>query len=208
MTRVRVLLVDDHEVVRRGLRRMLELEESVEVVGDCANAEEAFLQLEMLSPDIVLMDIKMPGTNGIQATRLLKERQPACKIIMLTLYGEYVTEAIEAGVEGYLLKDVKRDELVRAIRAVQEDRAPFSPFSRKSFAELTTLIRHAERSYLSERELAILRLIASGATTRKIATKLLFSEATIRRDVQRIFNKLGVRNRPEAAAEAYKRRFI
>jgi len=208
MTRVRVLLVDDHEIVRRGLRRMLELEESVEVVGDCANAQEAFSLFETFSPDVVLMDIKMPGTDGIRATRLLKEKQPACKIIMLTLYGEYITEAIEAGAEGYLLKDVKRDELVRAIRTVQQDRAPFSPWSRESLAELAALIRDAERSYLSERESAILRLVASGATTREIAHELLFSEATIRRDVKRILEKLGVRNRPEAAAEAYKRRLI
>jgi len=208
MTRVRVLLVDDHEIVRRGLRRMLELEEGVEVVGDCANAEEAFSRFETFSPDVVLMDIKMPGTNGIQATRLLKEKQPACRIIMLTLYGEYLTEAIEAGAEGYLLKDVKRDELVRAIRAVQQDRAPFSPFSLESLAELATLIKDAGRSCFTERESAILRLIASGATTRQIAGELLFSEATVKRDVERILDKLGVRNRPEAAAEAYRRRLI
>jgi len=208
MPGVRVLLVDDHEIVRRGLRRMLELEEGVEVVGDCANAEEAFSRFEAFSPDVVLMDIKMPGTNGIQATRLLKEKQPACRIIMLTLYGEYLTEAIEAGAEGYLLKDVKRDELVRAIRAVRQDRVPLSPFSRESLNELAALIRYAARSSFSEREATILRLVASGATTREIARELLFSEATVKRDIERILDKLGVRNRPEAAAEAYRRRLI
>lgn len=208
MTGVRVLLVDDHEIVRRGLRRMLELEEGVEVVGDCASAEEAFSRCEAFSPDVVLMDIKMPGTNGIQAIRLLKEKQPACRIIMLTLYGEYLTEAIEAGAEGYLLKDVKRDELVRAIRAVRQDRVPLSPFSRESLTELAALIRYAARSSFSERESAILRLIARGATTREIARELLFSEATVKRDIEHILDKLGVRNRPEAAAEAYRRRLI
>jgi DNA-binding NarL/FixJ family response regulator len=119
---IKILLVDDHEIVRRGLRRMLELEKDIKVIGDCANAEDAFSQVEKLSPDIVLMDIKMPETNGITATRTLKERKPACKIIMLTLYDEYVAESIEAGADGYLLKDAKFAELTQAIRQVYESK--------------------------------------------------------------------------------------
>jgi DNA-binding NarL/FixJ family response regulator len=119
---IKILLVDDHEIVRRGLRRMLELEKDIKVVGDCANAEEAFSQVERLSPDIVLMDIKMPETNGITATRTLKERKPACKIIILTLYDEYVAEGIEAGADGYLLKDTRFAELTQAIRQVYESK--------------------------------------------------------------------------------------
>ena len=117
---IRVLLVDDHEIIRRGLRRVLELEKDIRVVGDCANAEEAFSQVEKLSPDIILMDIKMPETNGVAATRRLKEKQPACKIIMLTLYDEYIAESIEAGADGYLLKDIKYAELTQAIKQVYE----------------------------------------------------------------------------------------
>lgn len=119
---IKVLLVDDHEIVRRGLRRMLELEKDIKVIGDCANAEEAFSQVEKLSPDVVLMDVKMPETNGIAATRALKERKSACKIIILTLYDEYVTEGIEAGADGYLLKDAKFAELTQAIRQVYENK--------------------------------------------------------------------------------------
>lgn len=119
---IKVLLVDDHEIIRRGLRRMLEMEKDIKVIGDCANAEEAFSQVERLSPDIVLMDIKMPETNGITATRALKERKPACKIIILTLYDDYVAEGIEAGADGYLLKDAKFAELIQAIRQVYEDK--------------------------------------------------------------------------------------
>ena len=119
---IRIMLVDDHEIVRRGLRRMLELEKDIKVIGDCANAEEAFSQVERLSPDIVLMDIKMPETNGIAATQVLKERKPACKIIMLTLYDDYVAEGIEAGADGYLLKDAKFAELTQAIRQVYESK--------------------------------------------------------------------------------------
>jgi len=208
MPAIRVLLVDDHQIIREGLRRMLELEDDIEVVGEAGTVEDALTQAELFSPDIVLMDIKMPERDGIEATRRMKEKQPACNIIMLTLYEEYIAEAIEAGAVGYLLKDVKRDELVRAIRAVQRGRAPLSPLSREFFTEFATLVRGAERSYLSERELAILQLVANGATTKEIGDQLFLSEATVKRDVQRIFDKLGVRNRSEAVAEAYKRKLV
>jgi len=121
---IRIVLVDDHEIVRRGLRRMLELEKDIKVVADCANANEAFSQVEKLSPDIILMDIKMPEVNGVEATRVLKEKKPACKIIMLTLYDEYIVQSIEAGADGYLLKDARCTELTQAIRQVYQSRRP------------------------------------------------------------------------------------
>ncbi len=207
MATIRVLIVDDHQVVREGLQHMLKLEEDIQVVGEATNMEEALTQAELLSPDIVLMDIKMPERDGVETTRKLKERQPACKVIMLTLYEEYLAQAIEAGAEGYLLKDIKREELVSAIRAVQQGRTPLSPLSRESLTEFATLIS-AGRSYLTERELAILRLIANGATTNEIGAQLFLSQATIKRDTRRIFDKLGVHNRSEAVAEAYKRKLI
>ncbi len=116
---IRILLVDDHQVVREGLQRMLEQEEDMEVVGQSGNAEEALLQLEVFSPNIVLMDIKMPEVDGIELTRQVKEKQP-CNVIMLTLYDEYLAEAFEAGAAGYLLKDTKRAELTQAIRQVHQ----------------------------------------------------------------------------------------
>ena len=118
MKEIRVLPVDDHEIVRRGIRVMLEQEEDMEIVGQSADGFEALCQVEMLSPNIILMDIKMPGVDGIELTRQLKEKQPFCSVIMLTLYDEYLTEAIEAGAVGYLLKDAKRTELTQAIRQV------------------------------------------------------------------------------------------
>ena len=145
MSDIRVLMVDDHQVVREGLRRMLDLEHDIEVVGEAANFEEALAQIELSSPDIVLMDIKMPGKDGIETTRLVKEKQPNCKVIMLTLYEDYLVQAIEAGAEGYLLKDVKREELVQAIRAVQQGKTPLSPLSRESLAELTASIKGTGR---------------------------------------------------------------
>ena len=206
MDTIRILLVDDHQVVREGLRRMLELEADMTVVGEAANAKEALTQAESLSPEIVLMDIKMAGVDGIELTRQVKAKQPSCNVIMLTLYDEYLPEAIEAGAVGYLLKDVKRDELVRAIRAVHQGRSPLNlSLSRDRLTELVTV---TESQQLSERELAILRLIAEGVTTKEIASQLFLSEASVKRGVHLIFEKLGVRNRSEAVSEAYKRKLI
>ena len=206
---IRILLVDDHQVVREGLRRMLELEEDTEVVGEASNVDEALEQADRLNPDIVLMDIEMPGKDGVEATRLLKEKQATCEVIMLTLYEEYLVQAIEAGAAGYLLKDVKRDELVRAIRAAHEGRSPLNiSISRGLFNEFATSIKGSDQSYLTERELVILRLIANGTTTKEIGKQLFLSEATVKREVRHILEKFGVRNRSEAVAEAYKRKLV
>ena len=209
MDTIRILLVDDHQVVRDGLRHMLELEADMEVVGEAADAKEAFTQVELLSPEVILMDIKMPGVDGIELTRQLKEKQPSCSIIMLTLYDEYLVEAIKAGAAGYLLKDIKRDELTRAIRAVYDGRSLLNlSLNRDRLAELVAPPESKQRVCLSERELAILRLIADGVITKEIANQLFLSQASIKRSVRLIFEKLGVRNRSEAVSEAYKRRLI
>jgi len=209
MDTIRILLVDDHQVVREGLRHMLELEEDMEVVGEAADAKEALTQVELLSPEVILMDIKMPGVDGIELTRQLKEKQPACNVIMLTLYDEYLAQAIEAGAVGYLLKDIKREELIRAIRAVHQGRSPLDlSLSRDRLAELAAPAESKQRLYLSERELAILRLIADGVVTKEIANQLFLSQASVKRSVGLIFEKLGVHNRSEAISEAYKRSLI
>ena len=209
MDTIRVLLVDDHQVVREGLRRMLELEADIEVVGEASDAKEALTQSELFSPEVILMDIKMPGVDGIELTRQLKEKQPSCNVIMLTLYDEYLTEAIEAGAVGYLLKDVKREELVRAIRAVHQGRSPLNlSLSRDQLAEFAAPVESQQRASLSERELAILQMIADGVTTKEMANQLFLSQASVKRSVRLIFEKLGVHNRSEAVSEAYKRRLI
>jgi len=115
---IRILLVDDHLLVREGVKSVLDQEEDMHVVGQAANSEETLSQLEKLDPDIVLMDIKMSGMDGIELTRLVKQRKPSCKVIMLTLYDQYVAEAMRAGATGYLLKDVGAKELVQTIRYV------------------------------------------------------------------------------------------
>ena len=123
---IRVLVVDDHQVVREGLQHLLGQEEDIEIVGQGANSKEALSQVDTLSPNIVLMDIKMPEVDGIKLTRQVKQKQPSCNVIMLTLYDEYLTEAIEAGAKGYLLKDIKREELAEAIRQVHRGKLVIS----------------------------------------------------------------------------------
>ncbi|MFC1860387.1 response regulator [Chloroflexota bacterium] len=209
METIRILVVDDHQVVREGLRHMLEIEADIEVVGEASDAKEALTQVEALAPEIILLDIKMPGASGVELTRQLKEKQPSCNVIMLTLYDEYLAEAIEAGAVGYLLKDVKREELTRAIRTVHQGRSPLSlSLSRNQLAELTASADSKQQFSLSERELDILRMIANGVTTKEIADQLFLSPASVKRSVRLIFEKLGVRNRSEAVSEAYKRRLI
>lgn len=123
---IQILLVDDHQVVRDGLQHMLSQEQDMEVVGQGANGEEAISQVEKLSPNIVLMDIKMPGVDGIELTRQVKQKRPFCNVIMLTLYDQYLMQAIEAGAKGYLLKDIQRDELAQAIRQVHQGKVVIS----------------------------------------------------------------------------------
>ncbi len=155
------------------------------------------------------MDIKMPGVDGIELTRQLKEKQPSCNIIMLTLYDEYLTEAIEAVAVGYLLKDVKREELIKAIRAVHQGRSPLNlSLSRDQLAEFAAPVESKQRAYLSERELAILRMIADGVTTKEIANQLFLSQASVKRSVRLTLEKLDAHNRSEAVSEAYKRNLI
>ena len=209
MDTIRILLVDDHQVVREGLRHMLELEADLKVVGEAADAREALMQAESLSPNVVLMDIKMPGGDGIELTKEVKQKCPSCNIIMLTLYDEYLPQALEAGAVGYLLKDIKREELIRAVRAAYQGRSPLNlSLSQDHLAELLPTTESQQSVQLSEREHSILRLIADGATTYNIASQLFLSEASVKRSVRIILEKLSVHNRSEAVSEAYKRRLI
>ncbi len=208
MSSIRILLVDDHQVVREGLRHMLKLEEDIEVVGEAGDAKEALAQAETLLPEVILMDIKMPGVDGIELTRQLKEKLPCCNVIMLTLYEEYLSQAIEAGATGYLLKDIKRDELIKAIRAAHQGRSPINMTLSQDQLVKFAVPEVGSKQQLSERELAILRRIADGVTTKEIANEFFLSQTSVKRSVRLIFDKLGVRNRSEAVSEAYKRKLI
>jgi len=205
-----VLIIDDHQLVREGLKRMLELGEDIRVVGEAANGENGITQAERLLPDVVLMDIKMPGMDGIAATRRLKEKMPDVNIIMLTLYdGEYVKQAVEAGASGYILKDANREQLIQAIHDAYKGYSPLTPsISREVVTELANLSRANRDSLLSERQREILRLSAAGLVRREVAAKLYVSEATVKKELSHIFDELGVSDQAQAVSEAMKRRLI
>ena len=209
MDTIRILLVDDHQVVREGIRRMLEIEPDLKVVGEASGALEALAQAEALNPEVILMDIKMPGVDGISLTREIKKKFPDINIIMMTLYDEYLTQAIEAGARGYLLKDIHRDELLKAIHAVHEGRSPFNlSLSQERLADLAISPENRQINELVQRELAMLRMIANGVTTREVAKELFLSEASVKRSLRIIFEKLGAHNRSEAISQAYKRKLL
>ena len=210
MPAIRVLLVDDHQVVREGLKRMLELDKDIEVVGEAVSGEDGITQAERLSPDIILMDIKMPDMDGIAATRQLKQKMADVKVIMLTLYdSEYVPQAIEAGASGYILKDAKQEQLIQAIRDAYKGYSPLAPsLTRQVLTELANLSRASRDSLLSERQCEILRLVAAGLTGKNIGAGLFISEPTVKKELARIFDKLGVNDRAHAVSEAMKRKLI
>jgi DNA-binding NarL/FixJ family response regulator len=207
---IKVLLVDDHQLVREGLKRMLELDKGIDIVGEAPSGEEAIVQAQQLSPDIILMDVKMPGMGGIEAIRQLKAIEPSVKIIVLTVYqDQYLAQAVEAGAIGYLLKDISREELTQAIRIAHRGQSPLAPsVAGTLIANYGRLTKASQASVLSPRQLEILRLIASGATNKAIASKLFLSEATIKRETQAIFAKLGVADRAHAVSEGHKRELL
>ena len=204
---IRIMMVDDHQVVREGLGRMLELEPDMKVVAEASNADEAIRQVRVVDPDVIIMDIQMPGMDGIELTRRLTKDRPELKILVLTLYEDYLPEAIAAGAVGYLRKDLGRWELAQAIRTASEGRAPLYLNLEKD--SLMKII-HPEggRKVFSERESSIMRCVAGGALGKEIAEQLAISETTVRRTLREVFDKLGVRNRAQAVYEAQKRHLI
>ena len=202
MAKIRVFVVDDHPVVCDGIRHMLEVEDDIEVVGEAYSGEEAIVRIPPLSPDIVLMDVRLPGMDGIEAVHHLKRVQPSIDIIVLTSYGnEYLAQAVEAGATGYLLKRVGRDELIRAIRVTYEGESIIDPsLSRELFTEFASLRRQSviSGSPLSPREVEILGHVAQGKSNKQIALILGISEITIRNRLSSIMNKLGASDRTHA----------
>jgi len=207
---IRVMLVDDQQLVREGLRRMLELDEDIDVVGEAKSGEEAILKADEWDPDIILMDVRMPGMGGIEATRQLKAKECRANIIILTVYEDkYLAQAAEAGAVGYLLKDIGREELARSIKLAYEGQSPLAPsITRTLFTQFGNVAQLSRNTLLTPRQLDILRLIAAGVTNREIAGKLCVSEATIKRETNTIFAKLEAVDRTQAVAEAYRRNLL
>lgn len=184
---------------------MLELEPDMQIVAEASDGEQALNLAISLSPDIVITDIKMPRTDGIELLGKLRERKPECRVIVLTFYETYLRAAVEAGAAAYLQKDVQRERLVQAIRSVREGRFPIHlSVETSQVAEVAGL---AKLTY-SQRELATLRLVAAGMSTREVATQLSVSEATVKRTLRGLFDKLGSRSRAEAVAVAVKRNLL
>lgn len=201
---ITVLIVDDHPVVRDGLRGMLAGEEGFEVVGEAADGAEALALANRLDPQVILMDLRMPGLDGVGAIRRLRARDPRVRVLVLTTFDtdSDVLPAIQAGATGYLLKDTPREELFRAVRAAARGDAVLSP----SVANrLMGQMRAPEQEALSQRELEVLTLVAKGATNREVAAKLFISEATVKTHLVHAFAKLGVSDRAAAVAVALQR---
>ncbi len=207
---IKVLIVDDHQVVREGLRRIVQLDNEVEVVGEAGNGEEAITKAVALSPDVIIMDLKMPGMDGIMATREIKQRLPKTSILVLTLYAEdFIRQAIEAGASGYLLKDSDCEQITEAIHQVYSGLSPIAPsLTRALIAEFAELSRDDRFLILTKRQIEVLKLIADGVNSKEIGSRLFISESTIKREIRHIFNKLGVNDRSHAVSQALKRQLI
>jgi NarL family two-component system response regulator YdfI len=201
---IRVLIVDDHLVVREGLRAILEAASDLALVGEAADGAEAVQLAAELSPDVVLMDLRMPNVDGIEAIRQIKARCPDVEIVILTTYDddEYIVRGLRAGARGYLLKDTGRQVLFEAIRAAARGESLLpSAVVEKVVARLTEP-QPVETARLSDREREVLGLLAEGAANKEIAARLHITERTVKAHVASIFNKLGVNSRAEAVAVA------
>jgi len=205
MSNINVLLAEDHVITRQGIRRLLEDEKGVTVIGEASDGEEAVQMATDLKPDIIIMDIAMPKLNGIEATRQIKLISPRTAVLILSAYDddEYVFALLKVGAAGYLLKNISGDELTRAIRAVYKGEPVLDPIvARKvmNYFKLPGKARGLERpsEHLSNRETDILKLAAKGMTNKDIADKLHLSNRTVEGHLRTIFNKLGVGSRTEA----------
>ena len=204
---IRLLIVDDHPVVRDGLRGMFSADPRFEVAGEAGDGAEAIAAAAKLRPDVILMDLRMPGTDGVTAIRKLAKLGVAAHVLVLTTYdtdGD-VLAAIEAGATGYLLKDAPREELFRAVEAAAKGQAVLSP---AVATRLMGQIRQPASEPLSQRELEVLELIARGSTNREAAKQLFISEATVKTHLLHVYAKLGVNDRAAAVATAFSRGYL
>ena len=214
---IRVLIVDDHALFRRGLQMVLEGEADIDVVGEASDGHEAIERAEATTPDVVLMDVRMPKRSGIEATRTIKDTLPSTKILMLTISDEEADlyEAIKAGASGYLLKEISIEEVASAVRQVQAGQALISPsMASKLLNEFAAMVkRRDERTQvpgprLTERELEVLKLVAKGMNNRDIGSELFISENTVKNHVRNILEKLHLHSRMEAVVYAVREKLL
>jgi len=211
---IRLLIVDDHEMVREGLKAMLVAEPDFAIVGEAATAGQAFTLIEQLHPDVILLDIRLPDMSGIEVCRRVTEQYPNSAVIILTTFTDeaLVAQCVQAGARGYIVKDIERFDLKRSIRAVARGEAAID--TKAAVAVLAQLRRTQMASSepapeaLSPQQIVILRLVAQGLSSREIATQLYLSENTVKGYVQEILHRLGVKNRTEAVMVAVKQGWL
>ena len=201
---IRILIVDDHPVVRDGIKGLFTGDPDFEVVGEAADGREAVARTEVFHPDVVLMDLRMPVLDGVQATKEIVDRNLGAHVLILTTFDTEsdVLPAIEAGATGYLLKDTPRDEVRRAVQAAARGESVLSPPIAR---QLLGQVRRPARDTLSAREMEILVMVARGATNKRAAAELFISEATVKTHLLHIYDKLGVNDRAAAVAAAYEK---
>lgn len=216
---IRLVLADDHAVVRSGTRELLEQEPDLKIVGEASNGEEAVRLAYELQPDVMVMDVRMPKMSGVEATRRIKAESPQVRVLVLTAHDddEYVFALLQAGANGYLLKTAEIEELVRAIRTVAAGQSALAPevtgkvvaqfASGKSLPDVLT-DTHADYDGLTERELGILKLVGRGLSNKQIGKELYISDRTVQAHLSNIFSKLGVNSRTEAVMHAVRKGWI
>jgi DNA-binding NarL/FixJ family response regulator len=207
---ITVLIVDDHAVVRRGLVALLETAHDIEVVGEAADGFEAVIQARDLCPDVILMDLSMPGSDGVRATRDVLADNPEAHVVVLTSFSEqrWITDALEAGADGYLLKQSEPEVILAGIREVVQGGAPLDPKAARVLltSRRTAPASSAERSPLTDRESEVLEMVRSGHPNKTIARRLGISERTVKAHLTNIFQRLGVPDRTQAALWAQRQR--
>jgi two-component system NarL family response regulator len=214
---IRVMIVDDHALFRRGLQMVLEQEPDIDVVGEAGDGGDALAMAQETMPDVVLMDVRMPGRGGIDATEKIKEVMPHVKILMLTVSDEEADlfDALKAGASGYLLKDTSIEEVADAVRKVSRDESLISPsMANKLVSEFTSMVKRADEKQsvpqprLTDREMEVLKLVAKGRNNRDIAKELFISENTVKNHIRNILEKLHLHSRMEAVVYAVREKLL
>ena len=209
-TPIKVLIVDDHPVTRDGLRSALSGSDEVEVIAEATNGQEAVDAVESAAPDVVFMDVRMPGMNGIEATRLIRQTRPDTKVILFTIDESRaaIADAMRAGVSGYLLKDASAGELIQAAKLALQGKAVIHPTLTQAFIDEVQYVERKPDALLSRRESEILQKVAHGSTTKEVARALGISPHTVKTHLERIFEKLGANDRAQAVAIALRKGLV
>ena len=210
---IRIVIADDHALFREGLRRVMEFEEDIKIVGEAKDGAETFELARRVKPDVILMDISLPGPNGIRITRQIKKRYRKVYVIMLSMYEDtaHITDSFQAGASGYVIKTSPSGELIQTIRSVFREGVSISPLIEHKLLKgirKPDFLSGTESVHLTKKEVKILKLVASGKTNKEIAKKLFVSEKTVKNHLNHVYRKLGVKNRAQAVVEGLRRDYI